>query len=83
MGRAATLALARRATRFLLKVGEEILRFDAKSPLPDAQIEAYLVHDDGFLRVPVLMLDDLLVRGFTEELYAEALEAEFGRGGAR
>jgi hypothetical protein len=31
------------------------------------------VHEDGFMRVPVLVLDDLLVRGYTDELYAEAL----------
>lgn len=33
----------------------------------------YLVHEDDFLRVPVLVLGDLLVRGYTEELYREAL----------
>jgi hypothetical protein len=31
------------------------------------------VHADGFLRVPVLVLGDVLVRGYTEELYREAL----------
>ena len=35
-----------------------------------------LLHDDGFLRVPVLVLDDLIVRGFTEDLYREALGAD-------
>lgn len=34
---------------------------------------AYLVHEDGLLRVPVLVLDDLVVRGYTEALYREAL----------
>jgi hypothetical protein len=38
-------------------------------------MERYLVHEDGFMRVPVLILGDLLVRGYTEELYAEAVEA--------
>jgi hypothetical protein len=33
----------------------------------------HLVHEDGFMRVPVLILGDLLVRGYTEALYAEAL----------
>jgi len=32
------------------------------------------VHDDGFLRVPVLMLGDTLVRGYTETLYRDALD---------
>jgi hypothetical protein len=31
------------------------------------------VHEDGFLRVPLLIMSDLLVRGFTEDLYREAL----------
>ena len=80
--RAATLALARQAKRLLVKVGQEILRFDASTtPLTEAQIEAYLVHDDGFLRVPVLMLGDLLIRGFTDELYREALDEELQKGG--
>jgi hypothetical protein len=32
------------------------------------------VHRDGFLNVPVLLVGDLLVRGYTPELYREALE---------
>jgi hypothetical protein len=33
------------------------------------------VHADGFLNVPVLVLDGVLVRGFTPALYDEALRA--------
>lgn len=74
MDRAQSLELARRARRFLIKVGQDTLRFDsATNPITEAQIQSYLVHDDGFLRVPVLHLGDLLVRGYTEELYREAL----------
>lgn len=84
MDRAATLALARGARRFLIKVGPETLRLDAEAnPITEAQINAYLVHDDGFLRVPVLVLGDLLVRGFTDELYREALEETFEKGAPR
>jgi adenine/guanine phosphoribosyltransferase-like PRPP-binding protein len=36
------------------------------------------VHPDGFLRVPVLMIDDVLVRGYTAALYGEALESRGG-----
>jgi hypothetical protein len=69
-----TRALARRARRLLVKAGQETLRFDAASnPITEAEIDRYLVHEDGFLRVPVLLLEDLLVRGYTEELYREAL----------
>ena len=74
MTRGETVDLARKARRFLIKVGQDTLRFDAAtSPITEGQIHAYLVHDDGFLRVPVLAMGDLLVRGYTEELYREAL----------
>ena len=69
--RAATLALARDARRLLVKSGDGVLRLDA--PLADADIVRHLVHEDGFLRVPVLVVDDVLVRGYTEELYRAAL----------
>lgn len=71
----AALELARGARRLLIKVGSEIVRVDrARNPLTEDQARAYLVHDDGLMRVPVLVCDDLLVRGFTEELYREALD---------
>jgi arsenate reductase-like glutaredoxin family protein len=74
--RAATLALARGARRLLVKSGQEVVRLDAaRAPIEDAEAERYLVHDDGFLRVPVLVWGDLLVRGYTEDLYREALGA--------
>ena len=71
-----TLELARKARRLLIKLGGDTLRFDvATNPITEQQIHAYLVHEDGFLRVPVLAMGDLLVRGYTEELYREALGA--------
>jgi hypothetical protein len=67
-----TLAIARRARRLLIKTGTEIVRVDAdRSALDGAAAERYLVHEDGFMRVPVLLVDDLLVRGYTDALYAE------------
>lgn len=71
LDRAATLALARGARRLLVKSGDGVLRVDA--PLGEADIARHLVHEDGFLRVPVLVLGDVLVRGYTEALYREAL----------
>jgi hypothetical protein len=68
---AATLALAREVRMLLVKSGDGVLRLDA--PLSDADVVRHLVHDDGFLRVPVLVLGDVLVRGFTDALYREAL----------
>jgi len=79
--RKATLALARRARRLFVKVGQEILRFDARqNPITEAEIEKHLVHEDGFLRVPVLVVGDLVVRGYTEALYREALEGPSPKG---
>ncbi len=72
---AGALALARGARRLLIKVGSDVVRFDrARDPLSEGQAKTYLVHDDGLMRVPVLVCDDLLVRGYTEELYREALD---------
>jgi hypothetical protein len=74
--RAAALALARGARRLLAKTGQDIVRLGpGPAPISDAEADRYLIHEDGFLRVPVLVLGDLLVRGYTEELYREALEA--------
>jgi len=71
--RAGTLALARGSRRLLAKLGTEIVRL---TPPTEDELIKYLVHEDGFLRVPVLVLGDLLVRGFTEDLYREALASE-------
>ena len=68
--RAATLALARGARTLLVKSGDGALRLDG--PLAEVDIVRHLVHEDGFLRVPVLVLDDVLVRGYTEALYRAA-----------
>jgi len=71
--RAGTLALARGSRRLLAKSGADIVRLMAPT---DDEVIKYLLHEDGFLRVPVLVLGDLLVRGFTEDLYREALASE-------
>jgi hypothetical protein len=72
---AGALALAHGARRLVIKVGQDIVRFDRdEAPFTDEQVRAHLVHDDGLMRVPVLVWDDLLVRGYTEELYHEALD---------
>ena len=75
MDRAGALALARGARRLFVKSGPRTLRFEAGArQLTDDELAAYLVHDDGLLRVPVLIDGDLLVRGYTEELYQETLD---------
>ena len=72
MDRSATLALARAARRILVKAGDTIVRLEG--PLADAEAAKYLVHQDGFLRVPVLVIGEVLVRGYTDALYREALD---------
>ena len=73
--RAGALEIARGARRLLVKAGRGVERFDATSmPLPEAEVLRHLVHEDGLLRVPVLVLGDVVVRGFTEDLYREALD---------
>jgi arsenate reductase-like glutaredoxin family protein len=70
--RSATLALARAARRIFVKAGDTIVRLEG--PLADADAAKYLVHQDGLLRVPVLVIGDVLVRGYTDALYREALD---------
>ena len=73
--RAAALALARAARRFVIKAGADVVRADrTTSDFTDGDAARYLVHEDGFLRVPVLVLGDVLVRGYTDELYREVLD---------
>jgi len=71
-----TLALARGARRFLVKSGAAVVELDrARQPVGDTDVLALLLHEDGLLRVPVLLVGELLVRGFTDDLYRKALTA--------
>ncbi|MBI3635723.1 MAG: hypothetical protein HY216_05820 [Candidatus Rokubacteria bacterium] len=72
LDRAAALALARRARRLLVKTREGIVRADV-APSSADDLARWLVHPDGYLNVPILLVDDLLVRGYTPEMYEEAL----------
>src|SRR5207253_1376896 len=50
------LRLARGAKRFLVKTGAGFVRRDAvEEPVSDAQALDWLLHEDGLLRVPVLV----------------------------
>ncbi len=70
--RDATLRIARGARRLLIKAGADIVRLDTQhAPIDDTAMARYLVHEDGFMRVPVLVMTDVLVRGYTEPLYDE------------
>ena len=59
--RAEALELASRARRLIVKVGKDTLRFEAgRNRISREEADRYLVHEDGFLRVPVLVVGDLL-----------------------
>jgi arsenate reductase-like glutaredoxin family protein len=74
VSRAAALDLAAHASQIVVKVGAQTRRVDAaQGPIPRDEVEPYLVHEDGFLRVPVLVVGELIVRGYTEELDRDAL----------
>jgi arsenate reductase-like glutaredoxin family protein len=82
VGRREALELARGARRLLVKVGPDTLRFGPERPMSAEEAARYLVHEDGLLRVPVLVRGDLLVRGYTDTLYREALADDTPSGGA-
>ncbi len=74
--------LVRQARRLIIKRGDATLRFDSEqSRISPEQVDAYLVHPDGRLRVPVLVIGDLLVRGYGEDIYREALAGGAGPAG--
>ena len=54
-----------------MKVGNEVREMDAKTPRED--LMRFLIHEDGFLRIPVLVVGETLVRGWHEEAYRTAL----------
>jgi arsenate reductase-like glutaredoxin family protein len=74
VGREETLGLARAAREIWVKAGSDVRHFGADDPaLREAELIPYLVHEDGWMRVPVLVAGPLLVRGYTEALYRRAL----------
>jgi arsenate reductase-like glutaredoxin family protein len=82
--RSAALELAGAARRFFIKAGAGFVRHDAdQEPVSETQALEWLLHEDGLLRVPVLVWGDMLVRGYTEELYEQALSSGPAPGGER
>lgn len=41
--------------------------------MSEAELARYLIHEDGWMRVPILIDGGRLVRGYTEALYHQAL----------
>ena len=82
--RGAALGLARAARRFFIKRGAGFVRHDAdREPVSETQALEWLLHEDGLLRVPVLVWGDMLVRGYTDDLYNQALSHRPAPGGER
>ncbi len=71
----ATLDLIRQCRRFFVKVGDEVFLWDRdQEEVPDEALRRHFVHPDGFIRIPVLLLDSTTaVRGFLPEIYTELL----------
>jgi arsenate reductase-like glutaredoxin family protein len=60
-----------------VKVGSAIHEWDLdQAEMTDDEIQQYLIHRDGRLRVPVLSRSPILIRGFTEDLYRQILSPE-------
>lgn len=69
--------MVRRHRRLWVKVGSAIHEWDFdQAEISDDEIQRYLIHRDGRLRVPVLSRGPILIRGFTEALYRQILVAE-------
>jgi hypothetical protein len=70
------LALARAARELWVKAGTEVWHVPDGAPRPaEDELCRWLVHEDGRMRVPVLVAGGLLVRGYTDALYRQALGA--------
>ncbi|MBI3003762.1 MAG: hypothetical protein HYY54_09155 [candidate division NC10 bacterium] len=74
VGAEATLALVRgRRTCHVRWEGRVVTWDQAQSPVPEERLREYFVHEDGGVRVPVLVAGESVVRGFDEETYRRVL----------
>ena len=71
----ATLQLVRPCRRFFVKVGEEVFVWDRdQEEVPEEALRRHFVHLDGFIRIPVLIVEaKAAVRGFLPAIYSELL----------
>ena len=72
-----TLDLIRPCRRFFVKVGDEIFVWDRdQEEVPDEALRRHFVHLDGFIRIPVLLVEtSVAIRGFLPDVYSEFLSA--------
>ncbi len=68
------MQIARRFHTLYVKMGGEILRWEQReAAIPEDDLKRAFVHEDGKLRIPVLIVGDVIVRGFDELTYAKLL----------
>jgi len=74
LGAAATLALVRARRTCHVKWEGSMLTWDQElCPVPEERLRLYFIHDDGGIRVPVLVAKEAIVRGYDEETYRRVL----------
>lgn len=74
LGAAATFALLRERRTFHVRWEGRILTWDQEqSPAPEGRLRLYFIHEDGGIRVPVLVEKEAIIRGFDEETYRRVL----------
>jgi arsenate reductase-like glutaredoxin family protein len=71
---AAILALVRELRICHVRWERSILTWDQeKSPAPEERLRQYFIHEDGGIRVPVLVAGEAIIRGYDEETYRRVL----------
>ena len=66
--------MLRPVRRFFIKGKGEHLLLERGGPGADPEaLRRHFIHEDGLIRVPVLLAGDLAVRGFQPDLYRQAL----------
>jgi arsenate reductase-like glutaredoxin family protein len=77
LGAAEALALARKAKAVVATRGQQVVRIDLRRDTPtDDDLLAVLLGPTGNLRAPAAVVGDLLVVGFSPELYGEVLNGD-------
>ena len=68
------MQIVRRFHTLYAKIGGTIVRWDqGGSAIPEADLRHAFVHEDGQLRIPVLAVGGVIVRGFDEPTYMTVL----------
>lgn len=71
LGRAESLALAKKVARVIVAKGKKVTTLDLKKDKPDDEaLVAVLLGPTGNLRAPTLLVNDTLLVGFNEASYA-------------